>query len=61
VIAGFERDVDGAAFEAILFLIREGMLFCLVERNDFGVVAEIVLVPALANDLSGAVEDDATD
>jgi hypothetical protein len=33
----------------------------LAESDDLGVVEEIVLVPALANDLAGAVENDAAD
>ncbi len=61
MIAGFKSDVGGAALETILFLICEGMLFGFVEGDDFGVVAEVVFVPAFADDLAGAVEDDAAD
>jgi hypothetical protein len=31
------------------------------EGDDFGVVEQVVLVPALAGDLAGAVENDAAD
>ena len=33
----------------------------LLEGGDFGVVAEVVLVPAFAGELAGAVEEDAAD
>ena len=56
MIAGLECDVGGAALDAIA-----GVLFGLVEGDDFGVVEEVVLVPAFADDLAGAVENDAAD
>ncbi len=60
VIAGLKGDVGGAPSEAVLFLIREGVLFGFAERDDLGVVEQVVLVPAFANDLAGAIENDAT-
>ena len=56
VVAGLERDVGGAAAKAFF-----GMLLRLPEGDDFGVVEQVVLVPAFADDLAGAVEDDAAD
>jgi hypothetical protein len=35
------------------------MLFGDVEGDDFGVIDEVIFVPAFACDLAGAVEDDA--
>jgi hypothetical protein len=37
------------------------MLLGFAEGDDFSVVEEVVLVPAFANDLTRAIEDDATD
>ena len=55
-VAGLEGDVGGAAVNAI------ARMSCgLAEGDDFGVVKEIVLVPALADDLAGPVENDAAD
>ena len=57
VIAGFEGDVGGAALETISL-----SCYCwLFEGGDFGVVEEVVFVPAFADELAGAVEDDAAD
>ncbi len=61
VVAGLEGDVGGAAAQTVLFLIGEGVLPGFVESDDFSVVEQVVLVPALADDLSGAIEDDAAD
>ena len=54
--AGLERDVGRAAVDAVARVLAG-----LAEGDDFGVVEEIVLVPALADDLAGAVENDAAD
>ena len=54
--AWLECDVSCAAVNAIACM-RSG----LAEGDDFSVVAEIVFVPALADDLAGAVENDAAD
>jgi hypothetical protein len=56
VIAGLKGDVTGAAEETLT-----GMLFGDVEGDDFSVVNEVVLMPAFANNLAGAIEDDAAD
>ncbi len=56
VIAGLKGDVGGAAFEAC-----GGMVLGFFEGDDFGVVEEVVLMPAFADDLPGAIEDDAAD
>ncbi len=56
VIAGLEGDVGGAAFEAVARVLSG-----FVEGDDFGVVEQVVLVPAFADDLAGAIEDDAAD
>ncbi len=40
---------------------RAGRLLRGIEGDDFGVVDEVVFVPAFACDLAGAVEDDAAD
>jgi len=54
--AGLEGDVGGAAVDAVACVSRG-----LAEGDDFGMVEKVVLVPALANDLTGAVENDAAD
>ena len=65
MIAGFEGDVGGAAAQAVIvshpFRKIGGMdgAPSIFECDDFGMVAEIVLVPAFADDLASAVEDDA--
>ena len=41
--------------------MREGVLFGFVESDDLGVIEQVVLVPALADDLAGTIEDDAAD
>ncbi len=55
-VAGLECDVGGATVDTIA-CVRCG----LAQSDDFSVIEEIVLVPALANDLAGAVENDAAD
>ncbi len=55
-VAGFQSDVGRATVDAIAS-VRCG----LAQGDDFSVVEEIVLVPALANDLAGAVKNDAAD
>ena len=54
VIAGLERNVRRASPKAF-----SGVLRSFIEGNDLGVVEQVVLVPALADDLAGTVEDDA--
>ena len=56
VVAGLERDVGGAAAESFA-----GVLCGDLESDHFGVVEKIVLVPAFAGNLAGAVEKDAAD
>jgi len=56
VVAGLQVDVGRAAEQAIAGVLR-GYL----EGDDFSVVDEVVLVPAFAGDLSGAVENHAAD
>ena len=55
VVAGLESDVGGAAAEAVFFVVLCGVF----EGGDFGVVEEVVFVPAFADEFAGAVEDDA--
>ncbi len=55
-VAGLEGDVGRAALNAI-----GSVLLRFVEGDDFGVIEQVVLVPALADDLAGAVENDAAD
>jgi hypothetical protein len=55
VVAGLEGDVGGAAFDRVAGLLR------IFEGGDFGVVDEVVLVPAFAGELAGVVEEDAAD
>jgi hypothetical protein len=55
-VAGLEGDVGRAAANAI-----GRVLLRLFEGDDLRVVEEVVLVPALANDLAGAVENHAAD
>jgi hypothetical protein len=50
VVAGLERDVGCPAF---------GARACLAKGNDFGVVEEVVFVPAFTGKLSVAVEHNA--
>ena len=54
VIAGFQGDVCGAAMQAIRWL-RAGLF----QGDNFGVVEEVVFMPALADHLAGRVDDDA--
>jgi hypothetical protein len=56
VVAGLEGDVRCAAAKAIACVLRG-----YAEGDDFSVVNEVVLMPAFAGDLAGAVEDDAAD
>ncbi len=53
VVAGLEGYVSGAAVDGFSGLLRG------FEGGDFGVVEEVVLVPAFASELAGAVEEDA--
>jgi hypothetical protein len=75
VVAGLEGDVCGAAFEAVgcigshpfseltnrrsFDFAQEDGAPSSLQGGDFGVVDEVVLVPAFAGDLPRAVEDDA--
>jgi len=52
VVAGLKGDVGCPAF---------GARACLAKRDDFGVVEEVVFVPAFTGKLSVAVEEDAAD
>ena len=54
MVAGLERDVGSAAAETLF-----GVLLSFAKGDDFGVVEEVVFMPALADHLAGAVEDDA--
>ena len=56
VIARLERDVGGAAAQAFPGVLRGDP-----ERDDFGVVEQVVLMPAFAGHLAGAIEDHAAD
>jgi hypothetical protein len=54
VIAGLERHVCRSAAQA-----RSGVPLSVAEGDDFGMVDEVVFVPAFADDLPGAVKDHA--
>jgi len=54
VIARFEGDIGGAAAKAF-----PGVLLCDPEGDDFGVIEQVVLMPALTGHLPGAIENHA--
>jgi len=56
VVAGLEGDVGGAAFKSFACMLLGDF-----EGYYFGVIDEVVFVPAFAGNLAGAVEDDAAD
>ena len=56
-----QPDLAAAGAKETPFEAVAGVLFCFVEGDDFGVVEQVVFVPAFADDLAGAVEDDAAD
>ena len=55
MVARLESDVSGAALEGVSGLLG------ILQGGDFGVVAEIVLVPAFAGELIVFIEEDAAD
>jgi hypothetical protein len=55
-VAGLEGDVGSATVDAVACVRCR-----LAEGDDLGVIEEIVLVPALSDDLAGAIENDAAD
>jgi hypothetical protein len=54
VVAGFQGDVSCATAQAV-----GGVLLGAFQGDDFSVVEQVVLVPAFADNLACAIENDA--